>query len=144
VSARRTFASACAIALAISAAPGCAKPPPPEPPPGSVAVAIPAAPTNKGPTFTVESAPPSAQAASGAHPATREDCEAITNRIVDLTASAEGMSGDALSAARADVKKRIGDDMREKCMGRSISDEALRCIQAATTVDDVTHRCLAE
>ncbi len=75
------------------------------------------------------------------HPASVPECEEIVERIVRL----EMQGADAGTAAVADevraTKKELRSDMMKRCVGRRITDGAMRCVRSATSSQQIEEQC---
>lgn len=73
--------------------------------------------------------------------ASREDCTAILERIVDLELEARGYRDPVLAARRrSELRDKLADEL-SACEGRRMPAAALDCVERATTSGEVSH-CL--
>lgn len=73
-------------------------------------------------------------------PATEKECDEIVVRITELELKARGAAGggaDEIQRTREALKKTALRD----CVGRRISDEAMACVRAAKTADQIVNEC---
>ncbi|EYF04227.1 hypothetical protein [Chondromyces apiculatus] len=76
------------------------------------------------------------------HPATRDECEAIFQRTVELELRDQSITDPKLVAERtATVRTARGEDLINRCIGRRITDQAVACVKQAGNADEVD-RCL--
>jgi hypothetical protein len=76
------------------------------------------------------------------HPATREDCEAIFRRSVEIELRAQNViDPKAIEERAASVRQARGQELIDRCVGRRITDRALACVRGATSPQEVD-RCL--
>jgi hypothetical protein len=76
------------------------------------------------------------------HPATRDDCELIFQRSAEIELRAQAIADPALIANRtAAARASRGQELIDRCVGRRITDDAVACVRAATTADQMD-RCL--
>jgi hypothetical protein len=66
------------------------------------------------------------------HPATRDDCETIFRRTAELTLREGKMTDKAEIAQRvAAVRTAKGEALLKSCVGKRITDGAMRCVREA-------------
>jgi hypothetical protein len=74
--------------------------------------------------------------------ATREDCEGILARIIELELREQGYRDPALfERKRLELTRRFDADLRA-CVGRPLPSDAMRCIAAAKSSEAISHSCL--
>lgn len=74
--------------------------------------------------------------------ATRAECETIFERLVALELAEMGYRDPALvDIRRRELAKRFSEDL-QACEGRTLPEGAMACIAAATSAEDLSHRCL--
>jgi len=77
-------------------------------------------------------------AAGCGHAASREECEAIFQRSVEIELRAQNVTDPKIVAERAAaVRAARGDELIEKCVGRRITDRAVACVRQANTPAEV-------
>lgn len=76
-------------------------------------------------------------------PATISDCEEIVARIAELELRAAPAS-DPSSIAKevADTKQAFQAKAKQECVGKRITDRALKCVRNAKTADEIVRECL--
>ena len=80
-------------------------------------------------------------AGCGGRRATREDCRQILDRLVDLELQEQGFRDPVLAARwRAQSEAAHASDLAA-CEGRRMPRSALACVQAATSSEEINHRC---
>jgi hypothetical protein len=80
---------------------------------------------------------------SGCHRATKQDCEQILDRIVELELSEQGIKDPELVQSRKqEIRKAKHDDLIRSCVGRRVSRSALDCIKRAKSSKQITDHCL--
>jgi hypothetical protein len=73
--------------------------------------------------------------------ATREDCEAVVDKNVELQLKALGVTDAAVvSKRREEMRASMKDDI-EKCVGKRVTDSMLACVKAAETTEKID-KCL--
>jgi hypothetical protein len=76
------------------------------------------------------------------HPATREECEVIFDKSAELSVKEQNITDPAVVAERVEAfKQSRGDELIEKCVGRSMTKSALECVKRATSASAVD-QCL--
>jgi hypothetical protein len=74
--------------------------------------------------------------------ATPEDCRAILDRIVELELHELGFRDPALAQRKADeARAALAPDLA-RCHGVRLRPGALDCVRQASTVEEISHRCL--
>jgi hypothetical protein len=72
------------------------------------------------------------------HPATKEDCERIIDKTAELKLREDHVSDPEVIAKQIEgYKEARGDEQMKKCMGKTITEQALRCVDRAETSDAV-------
>lgn len=76
------------------------------------------------------------------HPASKDECEAIFRRSAEVTLLARNVT-DPNEIARAVDEARLvkGQAMLDDCLGKRITDDAMRCVREAKVAADLD-RCL--
>lgn len=76
-------------------------------------------------------------------PATQAECDEIVGRIAELEL------GETNTADPAEVEKQIAetkqvfrDKTRAQCVGKRVTDYALRCVRNAKTAEEIVKKCL--
>lgn len=76
------------------------------------------------------------------HPASAEECEEIFNRSAEIELRMQNVNDPKLIQERtAAVRKDRGEDLVKQCVGKRITNEAMACVRAAKTSQDMD-RCL--
>jgi hypothetical protein len=73
--------------------------------------------------------------------ATREDCEAVVDRNVELQLKALGVTDPATVAKRRDEMRGSMKDDIDKCVGKRVTDAMMACVKSAETADKID-KCL--
>lgn len=73
--------------------------------------------------------------------ATREDCEAVVDRNVELQLKALGVTDAAIVAKkRADMRASMEKDIQE-CVGKRVTDSMMTCVKNAQSAEQID-KCL--
>lgn len=82
-------------------------------------------------------------AASGCgHPASREECSLILDKSAELKLREQDISDPAVIEERLkSFRETRGDELLEKCIGRTITKRAIACVERADSAAAVD-RCL--
>lgn len=73
--------------------------------------------------------------------ATREDCEHILERIVDIELKERGYKDPMLQTIkRSTLKRKLAQDL-DRCVGKKLKTNAIRCVDAASSIEALTHDC---
>jgi hypothetical protein len=80
-------------------------------------------------------------AGCGGRRATREDCRQVLDRLVELELREKGFRDAALVARwRANAETAHVADLAA-CEGRRMARAAMTCVAAATSSEEIVHRC---
>jgi hypothetical protein len=78
----------------------------------------------------------------GARPATRDDCRQILDRLVDLELQEKGFRDPALAGRwRAEAESTHASELAA-CEGKRLPRGAMACVRAASSSEEINHRCL--
>lgn len=80
--------------------------------------------------------------ACGGPRATREHCERILERIVDIELKERGYNDPMLQTMKRAAFKRKLDSELDRCVGRKLPGKAMECVDRATKIETLTHECL--
>lgn len=85
----------------------------------------------------------SAVAALGCgHPATEAECEEIVERVARLELEKKNPGNpEAVKDEIEATKKSVRESMLKECVGRRITDDAMRCVRKAKTSKEVVEDC---
>lgn len=73
--------------------------------------------------------------------ATREDCEVVVDRNVEVQMKALGVSDpDAIAKRRTEMHASMKDDI-DKCVGKRVTDAMIACVKTADSVEAID-KCL--
>lgn len=76
------------------------------------------------------------------HPATREECVIILDKSAELKLREQDLDNAAVFDERLkSFKETRGEELLQKCIGRSITKSAIECVQRADSQNAVD-RCL--
>jgi hypothetical protein len=73
--------------------------------------------------------------------ATREDCEAVVDKNVELQLKALGVTDPAVVGKRRDEMRASMRDDIEKCVGKRVTDGMMSCVKSAETAEKID-KCL--
>ena len=73
---------------------------------------------------------------------TSEDCEKMLDRIVELELSERGFRDPVLLAQKQQDLRRLLEPELRQCQGKRLKPDALDCIAAATSTEQISHHCL--
>ena len=74
--------------------------------------------------------------------ATEGDCEHALDRIVALELHERGFADAALVARKQEELRRSLAGELKQCIGKRLKPNAMRCIDEATSSEQISHRCL--
>ena len=75
------------------------------------------------------------------HKATREDCEVVVDRNVELQLKALGVTDPATIAKRRDEMRSSMKEDIDKCVGKRVTDGNMACVKSAETAEKID-KCL--
>jgi hypothetical protein len=73
--------------------------------------------------------------------ATREDCEAVVDKNVELQLKALGVTDPAIVAKRREEMRASMKDDIDKCVGKRVTDSMMACVKSAETAEKID-KCL--
>ena len=73
--------------------------------------------------------------------ATREDCEAVVDKNVELQLKALGVTDSTIVNKRRDEMRASMKEDIEKCVGKRVTDSMLACVKTAETTEKID-KCL--
>jgi hypothetical protein len=76
------------------------------------------------------------------HPATPAECRTILDRIVELELRELGFRDPALQQRKIAAAEQLFAPDLVRCSGVRVRDSALSCVRIATSVEELSHRCL--
>jgi hypothetical protein len=72
------------------------------------------------------------------HPASKEECQEIFDRSAAIELGTQKVTDPALVRERTDeARASQGEDLLKQCVGRRITDRAMRCVRKATTAREL-------
>lgn len=76
------------------------------------------------------------------HRATVEECEEIVERIARLELEKRSSDNPSEVAAQIDeMKKQLRDTTMKDCVGKRITEGAMRCVREAKTSKEIVEQC---
>jgi hypothetical protein len=73
--------------------------------------------------------------------ATRDDCDVIVDRNVEVQLRAQGTLDPATIAKRKDEMRSDMKDRIDQCVGKRVTDAMMTCVKGAETADQID-KCL--
>ena len=73
-------------------------------------------------------------------PAREEECNEIVTRIVELELKSLGMADQTAEEAKR-TREALAESTRRDCVGRRLDDDAMRCVRAAKSAQEITTQC---
>lgn len=73
--------------------------------------------------------------------ATRQDCEVIVDRNVEVQLKAQGTVDPETIAKRKDEMRNDMKDRIDQCVGKRVTDAMMACVKGAETADQID-KCL--
>lgn len=75
-------------------------------------------------------------------PATQKDCEEIVNRVAALEYQEASKDKDPIDPDRLEtIQARVHNVMMKDCVGKRITEDALRCVRQARTSAEIREKC---
>jgi hypothetical protein len=75
------------------------------------------------------------------HPASKDDCERIIDKTAELKLKEDNVREEEIPKQIEGYKEARGDEAMKKCVGRTITKEALTCVEMAQS-SDALDKCL--
>lgn len=76
-------------------------------------------------------------------PATQSDCDFIVGRIAELELRADkGADPQDVAKQVAETKQEFQAKAKRECVGKRVTEKALRCVRNAKTAEEIVQRCL--
>lgn len=77
------------------------------------------------------------------HPASAKECEEIADRVtkLELQSSPVGRDPDTAKEQLERTRSWVKETQLKSCVGRRITDAAMKCVRAATKAQEITDRC---
>ncbi len=76
------------------------------------------------------------------HPATEAECDEIFNKVVELELAGQKVDDpQTLSKRSAEARTARGDALRQRCLGRRLTNDAMACVRAAKSYDQIENEC---
>jgi hypothetical protein len=77
------------------------------------------------------------------HPATEKECQEIADRVtqLELKASPAGKDPEIAKEQLERTRTWVKEGQLKSCVGRRITDAAMRCVRAAKRADEITDQC---
>ena len=73
--------------------------------------------------------------------ATREDCEMVVDRNIEVKLKSDGVTDPAIIQKRKDeLKPNLKEDI-DKCVGKRVTDGRMKCVKTAETPEQID-KCL--
>ncbi len=75
------------------------------------------------------------------HPATKEECTRILKKSAELKLKEQGKHPEVIEQRTEQLLDAKGEKLIEECVGRRITDSAVKCVEKATSATEVD-KCL--
>ena len=75
------------------------------------------------------------------HPATEAECAEIVERIARLEYEKEQAPPSDIRRGVDEIKKDVRESMMKDCVGKRITDSAMRCVRNATESQEIVDEC---
>lgn len=74
-------------------------------------------------------------------PATEDECKEILRRTAELEMKGRLGSKDLIAQEIEAISESMRDQMMKKCVGKRITDDALKCVRTAKTAEELSEEC---
>jgi small lipoprotein (TIGR04454 family) len=75
-------------------------------------------------------------------PASEKECNEIVTRTATLEYQGAGKTAAPVDSAQIEtIRARVKESMLKNCVGKRITDKALRCMREAKTAKEIEERC---
>jgi chorismate mutase len=77
------------------------------------------------------------------HPATEQECQEIAERVakLELQSSPVGRDPDTAQDQMERVRNWVKEGQLKSCVGKRITDSAMRCVRSAKKAEEITDTC---
>lgn len=75
------------------------------------------------------------------HPASEKECQEIVERVARLELEKENAGSDTVAAEVKLAKESFQKDVRQRCIGRRVTAEAMNCVRTAKTSEQIETEC---
>lgn len=75
------------------------------------------------------------------HPASEKECEEIVERVARLELEKANAGTDTVAAEIKLAKQSFQKDMRQRCIGRRVTADAMNCVRTAKTSEQIEKEC---
>lgn len=77
------------------------------------------------------------------HPASEKECQEIADRVtqLELSASPAGRDPEAAQEQLERTRNWVKESQLKECVGRRITDAAMKCVRAAKKAEEITDTC---
>jgi hypothetical protein len=77
------------------------------------------------------------------HPMSSDECDQFINKVIELELDKQNVHDPAtVEQRKKDVIAARGKDLTQGCVGRKVTDSAMRCVRAAKSYDEIENVCL--
>lgn len=98
--------------------------------------------TNPFRIFLVGGIAPIALAVFGCgHPASEKECEEIVERVARLELEKANAGTETVASEIKLAKESFRKDMRQRCIGRRVTADAMNCVRTAKTSEQIETEC---
>jgi hypothetical protein len=80
-------------------------------------------------------------AAGCGHPASERECEEIVERVARLELQQAHAATETVQSEVALAKESFKKDMRQRCIGRRVTQAAMNCVRTAKTSEQIEKEC---
>jgi hypothetical protein len=74
-------------------------------------------------------------------PATEDECREILRRTAELEMKGRLGSQELIESEVAAIEESMRPQMMKKCVGKRITESAMKCVRSAKTADDLAQDC---
>ena len=75
------------------------------------------------------------------HPATEKECEEIVERVARLELEKGNVGTETMASEIKLAKESFQKDMRQRCIGRRVTADAMNCVRTAKSSEQIEKEC---
>ena len=76
------------------------------------------------------------------HPATEAECDEIFNKVVELELAGQNVNDPGVISKRsAEAREARGAALRQRCLGRRLTNDAMACVRSAKSYAQIENEC---
>ena len=71
------------------------------------------------------------------------ECDDFIDKVVEIELAGQSVKDpQVIDQRKRETRQARGKDLEQRCVGRKVTDAAMRCVRAATTYEQIDNVCL--